>query len=209
MKQSHKTLGVVLAGGQSRRMGNVDKTLMSFNGVSLTQHALNRIASQVDQSVINTNADPTAFEELGVPVLPDTVQGYAGPLAGILTAMKYAHENQFSMVASVAADTPFFPKDLVARFLAAGTHDIILAGSGGHRQPTFGLWSAALMKELEQFLTDGDERKIMRFVQRYSWASVEFDAQNLGEIDPFFNINTPEDMEHAVNYMNKNEVANA
>lgn len=209
MSRSQRILGVVLAGGQSRRMGDSDKTLMPFNGVSLTQHALNRIAPQVDQAIINSNAEPAAFDACGVPVLSDTIKGYAGPLAGILTAIQYADKNQFSMVASVAADTPFFPEKFVKSLREAGAYDIVLAGSGGHRQPTFGLWSVTLMTDLEHFLTDGDERKIMRFVQQHSWSTVEFEVQTSDDPDPFFNINTPEDMEQALTYMNKNEAANA
>ncbi|MFK8034370.1 MAG: molybdenum cofactor guanylyltransferase, partial [Hyphomicrobiales bacterium] len=137
MKQPLKTLGVVLAGGQSRRMGDTDKTLMSFAGTPLAKHVLDRIEPQVDAVIINTNADAALFETFDVPVLPDTVQGFAGPLAGVLTALQYASENRFTQVVSVAADTPFFPGDFVEQLVSAGTFDIVLAGSGGHRQPTF------------------------------------------------------------------------
>lgn len=208
MNQKTKILGVVLAGGQSRRMGDVDKTLMPFNGVPLTRHVLDRIAPQVDGVIINTNSDASAFDTYDVPVLPDTIQGYAGPLAGILTALQYAQSNQYSLVASVAADTPFFPNNFVENLLAAGTYDIVLAGSGGHRQPTFGLWSTAIKDDLEQFLTKGDERKIMRFVQQHSWSTVGFESTTAEDPDPFFNINTPEDMKQAMNYMNTDEAAN-
>lgn len=209
MSLKQKILGVVLAGGQSRRMGDVDKTLMSFNGVPLTRHVLDRITPQVDSVIINTNADASSFEAFAVPILPDTIQGYAGPLAGILTALQYAEENQFSRVVSVAADTPFFPNDFVEKLLETGTYEIVLAGSGGHRQPTFGLWSTAIKDDLERFLTDGDERKIMRFVQQHSWSTVEFETNSPKEPDPFFNINTPEDMKQAATYMSINEATNA
>lgn len=209
MNVCSKTLGVVLAGGQSRRMGEEDKTLMSLAGVPLTKLVLDRITPQVDSAIINTNADENSFQQFGMPVLADTIPGYAGPLAGILTALKYAQQNQCSRVASVAADTPFFPDDFVERLSACSSHDIVLAGSGGHRQPTFGLWSVSIVDDLERFLTDGDERKIMRFVQRHSWTTVEFDALSPNDPDPFFNINSPEDMIEAARYMNLNEATNA
>lgn len=209
MKQPLKALGVVLAGGQSRRMGHTDKTLMSFAGTPLAKHVLDRIEPQVDAVIINTNADAALFETFDVPVLPDTVQGFAGPLAGVLTALQYASENQFTQVVSVAADTPFFPGDFVEQLVSAGTYDIVLAGSGGHRQPTFGLWSVAIKDDLERFLTEGEERKIMRFVQQHTWATVEFETDKPEAPDPFFNINTPEDMKQALNYMTSNEATNA
>lgn len=205
MSQNKGILGVVLAGGQSRRMGASDKTLMPLAGTPLTKHVLDRIHPQVDDTIINTNAEAALFKAFNAKILADTVSGFAGPLAGILTALEYASVNGYSKVASVAADTPFFPEDFVQQLLAAGPHDIVLAGSGGYRQPTFGLWSTNIASALGDFLRDGEERKIMRFVQQHAWTTVAFETQGEDYPDPFFNINTPEDMAKAETYMKLNE----
>lgn len=202
-------LGVVLAGGQSRRMGSIDKTLMPLCGVPMVTRVLDRLRPQVDATIVNTNAEANQFSYLGVPVLGDTVAGYAGPLAGILTAMEYGEQNGFQHVCSVAADTPFFPSDFVKKLTDAGKRDIVLAGSGGFRQPTFGLWSVELSDPLRDFLTQGEERKIMRFVQMHNWSLVEFDIGLNDGADPFFNVNTPDDMKLAEQYLNDGEAEHA
>lgn len=206
MKDETKILGVVLAGGQSRRMGPVDKTLMPLGSVPMVKRVLERLRPQVDRVIINTNATATQFNTLGVPVLSDTVAGYAGPLAGILTAMQHARQIGFQYVCSVAADTPFFPGDYVSKLKRAESQDIVLASSAGFRQPTFGLWSVALLDELHQFLTQGEERKIMRFVQQHKWTCVEFAGNSGNESDPFFNVNTPDDMKLAEQYLIDGEI---
>lgn len=204
-----RILGVVLAGGQSRRMGSIDKTLMPLCGVPMVTRVLDRLRPQVDATIVNTNAEVSQFSHLGVPVLGDTVTGYAGPLAGILTAMEYAEQNGFQHVCSVAADTPFFPSDFVTKLTDAGKQDIVLAGSGGFRQPTFGLWSVGLLGPLREFLTQGEERKIMRFVQKHQWSLVEFDINQSDGADPFFNVNTPDDMKLAEQYLSNGETEHA
>lgn len=214
MTPEDRILGVVLAGGQSRRMGSIDKTLMPLCGVPMVKRVLDRIRPQVDATIINTNADISQFSTFEVPVLGDTVSGYAGPLAGILTAMEYAKQNGFQFVCSVAADTPFFPADFVATLAKIGLakvdrQDIVLASSGGFRQPTFGLWSVSLEEQLRDFLTLGEERKIMRFVQQHKWTLVEFDKNLSDGSDPFFNVNTPEEMNLAEQYLSNGEAEHA
>ncbi|MEH6724997.1 MAG: molybdenum cofactor guanylyltransferase MobA [Hyphomicrobiales bacterium] len=209
MKTETGILGVVLAGGQSRRMGSVDKTLMPLCGVPMVKIVLDRIRPQVDDVIVNSNADASLFAAFGAPVLCDTVAGYAGPLAGILTALEYAAENDFQSVCSVAADTPFFPHDFVTKLTDLQDHDVILASYNGFRQPTFGLWSVGLIDRLRAFLTQGDERKIMRFVQQQNWAIVEFDSNPIDGADPFFNVNTPDDMKLAEQYLGNYETDHA
>ncbi|PCJ91270.1 MAG: molybdenum cofactor guanylyltransferase [Hyphomicrobiales bacterium] len=206
--QSEKILGVVLAGGQSRRMGDVDKSMLQLGGMALVEHAVKRLQGQVDAMVLNTNAEPpTAFEYLKLPILKDVITGYAGPLAGILTAMEYAETNGFQWVASAAADTPFFPKNYVKSMMKHENSAIILASSGGHRHPTFGLWRASLAPSLRHFLTEGSERKILLFVQQHPWAMAEFDIPSDKNSDPFFNINTPQDFQLAERTMQTMETA--
>ena len=205
MKPETGILGVVLAGGQSRRMGSVDKTLMPLCGVPMVKIVLDRIRPQVGEIIVNSNADPRQFVAFGVPVLGDTVTGYAGPLAGILTAMEYAVDKGFHSVCSVAADTPFFPQDLVTQLSDMQDQDVVLASYDGFRQPTFGLWSVGLIDRLRAFLTQGDERKIMRFVQQQKWAMVEFESNLDDGADPFFNVNTPDDMTLAEQYLSNRE----
>ncbi len=207
--EANRTLGVVLAGGQSRRMGDVDKSLLKLADKALVEHAVNRLKPQVDRIVLNTNANPaSAFEFLKIPILKDTVSGYAGPLAGILTAMEYAEVQGFEWVASAAADTPFFPKDYVLSLKNHDENDIVLAKSSGHRHPTFGLWRSSLAPLLRQFLTKGSERKIMLFVQQQRWAMAEFDGPTGDELDPFFNINTPQEFQLAESALQVMEPAN-
>lgn len=198
-------LGVILAGGQSRRMGAVDKTLMPLAGVPMVERVLRRIRRQLPAVIVNTNADKRKFDSLAIPVVADTVAGYAGPLAGILAGMDYAGRNGFQHICSVAADTPFFPHDFVSSLAEYRNHDIVLASSQGFRQPTFGLWSLALLPDLTRFLADGDERKIMRFVDRHRWTTVAFDKKQANGADPFFNINTPEDVTLAEQYLADDE----
>lgn len=205
MTSEGRTLGVVLAGGQSRRMGAVDKTLMPLCGIPMVKRVLDRIRPQVDDVIINSNADAAHFSAFGAAVLGDVVPGYAGPLAGVLTALEHADAHGFQSVCSVAADTPFFPADFVMRLKEKPDQDIVLASYDGFRQPTFGLWSVELINPLRDFLTQGDERKIMRFVQQHNWARVEFDSYQDDGSDPFFNVNTPEDMKLAERHITNNE----
>jgi molybdopterin-guanine dinucleotide biosynthesis protein A len=191
-----RVIGLVLAGGQSRRMGRSDKALMKLGKMPMIEHALRRLRAEVDTILINTNADPAPFALYGHTVLADTVPGFAGPLAGILNGLTYARARGYDAVVSVAADTPFFPDDLLSRFQTCGPRDIVLASSDGHRHPTFGLWSVSIESALANFLSDGEDRKIMRFVQQTKWDTVEFPLGEVG-MDPFFNINTPEDLARA------------
>jgi len=194
--------GVILAGGLARRMGGGDKALLQVGGQTLLARVIARLRPQVAELVLNANGDPARFAEFGLPVVPDTVEGFAGPLAGILAGMRWAAAKGYTHVASAAGDTPFFPADLVARLRAAAEESgqpIAMAATrdperGLSEHPTFGLWPVALADDLEQALTVGNMRKIIVWSSRHGCARAIFDE---GADYPFFNVNTPEDIVEA------------
>ena len=197
-----RPLGVILAGGLARRMGGGDKSLLSLGAsCRVLDHVIARLGTQVDRMVLNANGDPARFDEFGLPVVSDSLDGFLGPLAGVLAGLDYAAEHGFDHIVSVAADTPFFPTDLVLALETASKHvdvPIALAATkieGGKtvRHPTFGLWPVALREDLRSALQDG-LRKVVLWTDQHGAETHVFDS---GEIDPFFNINTPEDLELA------------
>ncbi len=193
--------GVILAGGLSRRMGGGDKTLLPLNGRSVLTHVIERLRPQVGPMLLNANGDPNRFEAFGLPVLPDTLPDHPGPLAGVLAGLDWAQAQGASQIVTVAADTPFFPVDLVRKLSDAAQREakpIALAATLGDRgkvwrHPTFGLWPVSLRGELRAALEDG-VRKIVAWTDTHGAASALFQP---GRIDPFFNINTAEDMVEA------------
>lgn len=202
-----KPLGVILAGGLATRMGGGDKGLLSLGGQSLLSRVIDRLAPQVAGLALNANGDPARFDGFGLPVLPDTVEGFAGPLAGVLAGLDWAAEQGADSIVTAAADTPFFPRDLVARLVVAAegqAHPLVLATtprdgvalkSGGkvNRHPTFGLWPVALRDDLRAAL-NGGLRKVVLWTDRHGGREALFDAE---PFDPFFNVNTPEDLARA------------
>ncbi len=191
-------LGVILAGGQATRMGGGDKGLRAVAGQRLLDHVLERLAPQVAAMALNANGAPARFAEFGLPVLPDSLPDFPGPLAGVLAGMDWAAAQGAEAVVSVAADTPFFPRDLVARLqAAAGPSGLALAATreGGKlwRHPTFGLWPVALRADLRAAL-EGGLRKVVIWTDQHGAGTAEFDSL---PFDPFFNINTPQDIETA------------
>jgi molybdopterin-guanine dinucleotide biosynthesis protein A len=190
--------GVVLAGGLSRRMGGGDKSLKLLAGQTILERVLSRAKPQVTSLVLNANGDAARFARFGLPVVADSVTGFAGPLAGVLAGLDWAAKEAkgASYVASFATDAPFFPLDLVKRLEAAvkgSTHDLACAASGGREHPVFGLWPVALREDLRKALADG-MRKVDQWTARYRLARVEFSAS---PYDPFFNVNSPEDLAEA------------
>lgn len=194
---------VILAGGLATRMGGGDKSLLDLDGRSILEHVVARLAPQVGPMALNANGNPARFADLDMPVIADSIEGYAGPLAGVLAGLDWAASLGAEHLVSVAADTPFFPQDLVARLedaCAETGHPIAMAAStdGGHksglgRHPTFGLWPVALRDDLRAALQDG-LRKVVLWTDRHGTATALFDAPGP---DPFFNVNTPEDLELA------------
>lgn len=191
--------GVVLAGGIARRMGGGDKCLRTIAGRSLLERVIERAARQTAPLLLNANGPALRFADFGLPIVADVVVGYAGPLAGILTALEWAKvcTDDCHWVASFASDTPFFPDDLVNRMVKAveteGT-DIACASSGGRTHPVFGLWPVSLANDLRWSLTEESIRKIDTWTARYRVSVVEFETT---PFDPFFNVNTPGDLHRA------------
>lgn len=189
--------GVVLAGGLARRMGGGDKGLLVLSGRSLLDRVIDRLGPQCGRMAINANGDPERFGEYGLPVIPDTLPEYPGPLAGVLAGMEWAAEAGYSHIVTAAADTPFFPKDLTERLGRAterANTPIALAATHEEgrliRHPTFGLWPVNLRADLEAALTGG-LRKVVLWTDKHGAASALFPD------DVFFNVNTPEDMTRA------------
>lgn len=194
-----QVLGAILAGGLARRMGGGDKTLRLVGGRPILAHVIERLRPQCGPLILNANGDPTRFAAYGLPAVPDTVPGFAGPLAGILAALDHAaaRHPEVDDVVSVAADTPFLPADLVARLLAGRDRDgarLACAASGGRTHPVVGLWPVAIRDELRRALVEEDERRIDRFTARYRLTIVEWPGE---PVDPFFNANVPADIERA------------
>lgn len=193
-----KPFGVILAGGLATRMGGGDKGLLQLGGRTLLAHVIERLAPQVAGTVLNANGDPARFQGFGLPVVADSIEGFVGPLGGVLAGLDYAAEHGHSHIVTAAADTPFFPVDLVTRLQAAAEAEgkpIALAATpdpkrGTARHPTFGLWPTALREDLRVSL-QGGLRKVVLWTDRHGAATALFDA---GPPDPFFNVNTPEDM---------------
>lgn len=190
---------VLLAGGRARRMGGGDKGRLLVGGTSLIDRVIARIALQASPLALNANDDPARFHDLGLPVISDSIEERPGPLAGILAGLDWAAGIGADRIVTVAADTPFFPVDLVARLDAgakAANAPIALAATpdperGVIRHPTFGLWSVALREDLRSALHDG-VRKVVLWTARHGAVDVVFDAPE--GADPFFNVNTPEDL---------------
>jgi molybdopterin-guanine dinucleotide biosynthesis protein A len=189
-------VGLVLAGGLSRRMGGGDKCLRSLGGRPILARILDRLRPQVGALVVNANGDAARFAAFGVPVAADTVDGFAGPLAGVLAGLNWVarHRPEARFMVSVASDAPFFPPDLVDRLVAgaeaAGT-PMACAMSGGRTHPVFGLWPVALAGDLDHALRVEDVRKVDAWTGRHGCAAVAFAD---GAYDPFFNVNRPEDL---------------
>ncbi|PVA09436.1 molybdenum cofactor guanylyltransferase MobA [Pelagivirga sediminicola] len=192
MKQPY---AIILAGGRATRMGGGDKGLLPLGTGTLMDHVLERLEPQVAAAAINANGDPARLARFGLPVLADPVEGFVGPLAGVLAGLDWAAAEGAETVVSVAADTPFFPCDLAARLvLAAEGMDtpLALAATPDGRHPTFGLWPVALREDLRAAL-EGGLRKVVQWTDAHGAATAMFD----GAGDPFFNVNTPEDLARA------------
>ncbi len=208
-KSAHTVVGLLLAGGQSRRMesafttGKGDKGLLDIVGKPMLAHVIDRLRPQVGPMVINANGDPSRFAPFGLPVVADPIEGFVGPLAGILAGLRWAAANapQSRYVVSVSTDAPFLPADLVARLASAlddATCRIVLARSGGELHPVIGLWPVELADDLEAALRSGT-RKVLDWTDRHGARGVDFPFQSIHDrlIDPFFNANTPEELEEA------------
>ena len=193
------TLGLVLAGGLARRMGGGDKARIELGGVTILDRVLATLSAQCVGIIINANGDPARFADTGLEVVPDNVEGHPGPLAGILAGLDWAAANapQVTDVVSVPGDCPFLPSDLVPRLeqaRKAADLPLACARSGDWRHPVIGLWPVGLRGDLRTALVEEDLRKIEAWTARHGVAIADWPAV---PIDPFFNVNTPEDAAEA------------
>ena len=196
--------GIILAGGLSRRMGGGDKGLLMLGETSIIERVIDKILPQVGSLAININGDSSRFPDYKLPIIPDSIKGYLGPLSGILAGMEWAFKNGNRYIATVAADTPFLPDDFIKRLhtmvksknlnigIAASR---ILSGDDVFIHPTFGIWEVALKDDLRDALAN-DTRKIMFWAKKFKLDYYYFDTSDKLS-DPFFNINTPDDLEEA------------
>ncbi len=180
-------------------MGGGDKCLRTIGGRTILEHVIERVRPQTERLLINANGDPARFERFGVPVVADAVEGFVGPLAGVLTGMTWAraHAPDAADIVTVPTDGPFVPRDLVARLVAARAAagaELAAATSGGQVHPVVGLWPVRLADELERVLVDEGVRKVDAWTARHRLVTVEFPVE---PVDPFFNANRPEDLAEA------------
>ncbi|NKB20171.1 MAG: molybdenum cofactor guanylyltransferase MobA [Alphaproteobacteria bacterium] len=188
--------GLLLAGGQSRRMGGGDKCLRALVGKTLLMRVIDCARPQVDHLILNANGDPSRFEDYNLPVVGDVVDGFAGPLAGILTGMEWVRDNRpkCQWMASFACDAPFAPNDLVSRLYDAVRNekgDLACGTSNGRDQPVFGLWPIELAEDLRTSLVEMDIRKVDIWTARHRLVRANWSTD---PVDPFLNVNRPEDL---------------
>src|SRR3974390_3069658 len=193
------TLGLVLAGGLARRMGGGDKARIEINGITILDRVLATLSAQCPRMIINANGDPKRFADTGLPVISDNVSGHPGPLAGVRAALDWlaAQNLGIEWMVSVPGDCPFLPDDLVDRLHAARRAEslpLACARSGRWRHPVVALWPVALRQHLRKALVDEDMRKIEVWTARYGVAIADWPAE---PVDPFLNVNTPEDVARA------------
>jgi len=195
--------GILLAGGRSSRMNGHEKALLDIGGKPMLLHVLARLAPQVGHVAINANGDPARFSGHGLPVIRDSIDGYAGPLAGLHAGLAWARNEtpEACFVASVPVDSPFVPTDLVPRLkaaLLAHNAACAIASSQGERYPVAGLWRLELADAIEMALNE-NVRALHRFADLNQAVTVDFPLMSVGEeaIDPFFNVNAPTDLDRA------------
>jgi len=191
-------LGAILAGGQSKRMGK-DKLFLELNNKKLIEHTLDKVKKYLKKIIIITNQDNKFFFENNLTTVKDCVEGQLGPLVGILTAMKWAKENlsKCSWIATFPCDTPFFPESIIKSFIEESEKKeslILCASSHGRKHNIFGLWSLDLYDKLKDDLINKKVRKDQDWTDKNKIKNLEFEFK---DYDPFFNINTEEDLEFA------------
>ena len=194
-----KPLGVVLAGGLARRMGGGDKARLRIGGRTILERVLARLKPQCAALILNANGDPARFADTGLAVVPDSIPGFAGPLAGILAGLDWVAREapDVADVVTVPGDCPFLPEDLVVRLSAARSREaapLACARSGEWRHPVVGLWPVALRGDLRHALVAEGLRKIEAWTARHGVAVADWPSV---PVDPFFNINTPDDAAEA------------
>lgn len=194
--KADQLVGVILAGGLSRRMGGGDKSMLALGGQPILNYVVDLAQAQVDTVLLNVNGDAQRFAAFELPVQADIVPDFAGPLAGVVSAMAWAkqHKPSATHIITMAADTPFFPADYVSRMIKQmqlGGQRLACASYEGRTQPVFGLWPVDLFDDLYRAIVEDDMRKVDRFTSPYGVADVAFDELTH---NPFFNVNRPEDL---------------
>ncbi|TCQ82855.1 molybdenum cofactor guanylyltransferase [Ochrobactrum sp. BH3] len=194
--------GAIIAGGQSSRMqaGGIagDKFLQKLGSQTIIERVAERLSAQVDHVFLNANGDPSRLPKLNIPVIGDKPSLHGGPLLGLKTALEYSRE--FSFLLSVAADSPFFPRDLISQLYERQKKTaarIVLASSNGRVHPIFGLWRTDLLQPLDEWLAHTDKASVLAFAHHIGFEEVEFPLIQLAKserYDPFFNINRPDDL---------------
>jgi molybdopterin-guanine dinucleotide biosynthesis protein A len=207
MHPAFPTAGVILAGGLARRMGGRDKPLLTLGGRTLLEHVTTRLTPQCRSVILNANGDPSRFGKMGLPVVPDSVDDHPGPLAGILTGLEWtvAHLPDIEWIVSVPGDTPFIPEDLVQRLHETRQESgcaLACASSGGQVHFAVGLWPVALRHNLRHAIMHKGIRSIREWVALHGCAETSWRGD---PVDPFFNINTPEDLNRAEDQAQREE----
>lgn len=194
-------VGGILAGGRSRRMEGMDKPFAKLAGKPLIAHVISRLMPQSGEVMINANGEAERFGPFGLDVIADRIGGFKGPLAGLHALMAAAHKRGASHLLTAPADTPFLPHDLLARLLAAGSDPRVarIAKSNGRPQPLAGLWPVDLMPGLEAHLTGTEDLSMIAYLRQIENCEAAFEVRD--GLDPFFNINTPMDLEKAEHLM--------
>jgi len=191
------TIGMILAGGLARRLGGGDKSMRLVGGQTVLSRLIERMTPQVTRLVLNANDDVARFGELGLLVIGDDLPDRPGPLAGVLAGLDWVAQNEPEVrwVATVPGDAPFVPADLVSRLHSAlGDATLACAASGGRTHPVVTLWPVALRHDLRHALVVEDLRKVGAYVRRHNPAVAEWPIE---DVDPFFNVNTPDDLAEA------------
>jgi len=194
----HNILGTILAGGQSRRMGK-DKLFLELNNKKLIEHTIEKVNKYLKQVIIVTNQNNEFFIKNNLTVVKDCIEGQLGPLVGILSAMKWAKENsnKYSWIATFPCDTPFFPESIIKSFIEESEKKeslLLCASTHGRQHNIFGLWSLDLYDKLRNDLVNKKIRKVQDWTEKNKIKKLEFKFK---DYDPFFNINTEEDLEFA------------
>ena len=202
MTQNNNLLGVILAGGLSRRMNKKNKFLKKFDKKTLIEIIIDRATRQVPDIIINANINKSYFRKIKLEVIKDSIGGFKGPLAGILAGMEYGKKKNYKWLITFPCDAPFFPLNLVKKFLEKlknSKYKIVIAKSNNRTHPVFGIWSISLKDSLIDAIKKDNIRKIDLFIKQYNHAVLNF---KYTKIDPFFNINDLSDLKKAKEYLN-------
>jgi molybdenum cofactor guanylyltransferase len=187
-----KVIGAIIAGGQSRRMGGREKAFLELDSKPVILHVIEQFEPQVDQLVINANGEPARFSEFGLEVVPDILTSLTTPLAGLHAALRFAKSVEADVLVTVPSDTPFLPFDLAAKLLENPTaNGAAIASSGGQDHYIIGTWNKELLDDLERAIAKDGLFRVKDWAQRALAQKVEWPVE---PYDPFFNVNTPEDL---------------